>query len=144
MACPQWDRIESSGFICTKLQDISALPETFREGGTLRFSLLACPSKKVKGDGRNSRRVLLRDSEERLTWLQRQGEKNGFLVLEAHEAAKEQRYTGRKPSGAFFLSGIPFEGVLRITDAPRFRHGFQLGIGAEKAYGFGMLMVGRV
>ncbi len=143
MACPQWDRIEGSGFICTKLQDISALPETFREGETLRFSILACPSKKVKEDGKNSRRVLLRDSGERLAWVQRQGEKNGFLVLEAHETAKEQRFAGRKPSGAFFLSGVPFEGVLRITDAPTFRRGFQQGIGAEKAYGFGMLMIGR-
>lgn len=144
MALPQWDRIEKEGFHCAKMQDISALPDRFTKDALLRFSLLACPTKKVQGEGKNSRRVLLRGEEERIEWLKRQGEKNGFVVVEAHEAAKEQMLSGTKASGDFYLTGIPFDGVLKITDAESFRKGFQRGIGAEKAYGFGLLMIGRI
>ena len=143
MVRPQWERIEKSGCLCTKMQDISALMDKFQENTVLRFSLLACPSKKVKSEGKNSQRVLLRGTEDRLNWLKRQGEKNGFLLLEAHEAAKEQKISGVKPSGEFFLAGVPFEGILQITNAAAFQNAFQNGIGPEKAYGFGMLMIAR-
>ncbi len=141
--CPQWDRIEKSGYLCTRMQDISALSDRLRLNTVLRFSLLACPSKKVKGDSKNSRRVLLRGTEERLDWLKREGEKHGFILLEAHEAAKEQKLSGTKSSGEFYLSGVPFEGVLQITDAAAFQNAFRQGIGPEKAYGFGMLMISK-
>ena len=141
---PQWERIEKSGYQCTRMQDISALPEKLLQGTVLRFSLLACPSKKVKGEGKNSQRVLLRGAEERLEWLTREGEKHGFSLLEAHESAKEEKISGKKNSGEFFLAGVPFEGVLRITDEAIFQNAFKQGIGPEKAYGFGMLMLSRV
>ncbi len=143
MASPHWDRIEKSGYQCTRMQDISAILDKFQQDTVLHFSLLACPSKKVKGDGKNSQRVLLHGAEERLEWLKREGKKHGFMLLEAHEAAKEQKLSGRKASGEFFLSGVPFEGVLRIMDASAFQDAFKQGIGPEKAYGFGMLMLGK-
>lgn len=144
MACPQWNRIEKNGCRCTRMQNISDLTDHFLQDTVFRFSLLACPAKKVKGESKNSRRVLLRGTEERLDWLKREGEKHGFVLLEAHEAAKEQKLNGTKPSGEFSLAGIPFEGVLRINDAEAFQKGFQQGIGPEKAYGFGMLMISKV
>ncbi len=143
MALPQWDHIEKNGFLCEKMQDISALEESFNENMILRFSLLACPAKKVKGEGKNSKRVLLREEEERHEWLKKQGEKYGFSLLEAHETAKEEKLSGTKQSGQFFVVGIPFEGVLQITDLELFKKGFRNGIGAEKAYGLGMLMLSR-
>ena len=143
MALPQWDRIEKNGFLCDKMQDISALEESFQNNMLLRFTLLACPSKKVKGEGKNSKRVLLRGEDERIEWLKRQGEKYGFSLLEAHETAKEEKLSGTKPSGEFFVAGVPFEGVLQITDPVSFQRSFRNGIGAEKAYGFGMMMLSR-
>lgn len=140
---PQWERIEKNGFHCVKMQDITPLLDTFQNEMPLRFSLLACPAKKVKGEGKNSKRVLLRSTEERIAWLSRQGEKCGFKVLEAHEAAKEQLLFGTKSSGEFYLAGVSFEGLLCITDAALFRRAFQQGIGSEKAYGLGLLMVKR-
>ncbi len=141
---PKWERIEKYGYHCAKIQNILSLHESFKEEMALRFSLLACPTKKVKGDGQNSRRVLLRSREERLEWLKRQGEKNGFLVHEAYEAADEQALTGSKDSGEFFITGIPFQGILSITNKEAFWRGFQHGIGPEKPYGFGMLMIERL
>ena len=141
---PSWERIEHSGFHCVKSRDISLLLDSFQEGQVLHFKLLGCPSKKVSGDGKNSKRVLLRNEEEQLDWMKYQGEKNGFRILEIHIAGKAEKTFGSKESGIFYLSGIPFEGVLQINDSELFRKAFKNGIGAEKAYGFGLLMVSKV
>ena len=142
-ALPRWERVEALGYRCEQTRDISGLPKIFQKDMRLRFSLLAVPSKKIKSGEKNSRRILLRGEAERGSWLARQGEKNGFSLIEAHEAAKEQLLFGTRSSGDFYLSGVPFEGALRITDAEAFRNGFRRGIGPEKAYGFGMLMLRR-
>ena len=141
MECPQWERIENTGYRCTQMKDISALTDVFSDGMVLRFSLLAVPSKKVGGEGKNSKRELLRGADARMDWLKRQGDKYGFQLLEAYEAAKEQTVSGQKSSGEFYLAGVPFEGALRITDSQAFIAGFQRGIGPEKAYGYGLLML---
>lgn len=141
---PQWDRISQYGFRCDKLKDISQLPESFHTGQNLRFMLLACPTKKVDSEGKNSRRVIIRGEEAQLDWLKRQGEKNGFMLLEAHLSGKSEQVSGKRATGEFHLSGIPFEGVLQIQNPEAFRYGFENGIGSEKAYGFGMLMVAKV
>ena len=141
---PAWDRIERNGFHCEKTKDISALPASFRQDQMLRFKLLGCPSRKIPVEGKNSRRVILRGEEEQLNWLGKQGEKYGFRVLEAYIAGKAEMISGKKESGVFTLSGIPFEGVLQISNPDAFRSAFENGIGAEKAYGFGMLMLSKL
>lgn len=144
IADPRWERIEANGFHCEKKKDISRLPESFHAGQALGFSLFGCPAKKIAGEGKNSRRVILRGEEAQLEWLKRQGEKYGFIILEAHIAGKGEQLSGKKASGSFQITGVPFEGVLKIKDPETFRKGMENGIGAEKAYGFGMLMVRKV
>ena len=143
VACPHWERIEKNGYHCDKIQDVSELLTRFHNDMVLRFSVLTCPTKKIRGEGKNSKRALLRDESERFNWLNRQGEKNGFRVLEAHEAEKEVSLQVSKVNGDFTLTGILFEGVLQIADLDAFQNAFLYGIGAEKAYGFGMLMIGK-
>ena len=140
---PAWDRIEPFGFHCTKVKDISSLVTSFRQDQVLHFKLLACPAKKVSGEGKNSKRVLIRSEEAQLEWLDRQAEKGGFRILEAHIPGKAEKTSGNKDSGEFFLAGIPFEGVLQIAELNLFCKAFENGIGAEKAYGFGMMMVSK-
>ena len=141
---PKWERVESSGFHCEKQQDISALFKAFTRDKMFRFSLTACPTKKIMCEKKNSRRVLLRGTQNRIDWLIRQGEKNGFAIMESHETGKEVLISGNKEKKEFFLAGVPFEGVLQITDPEAFCQGYLRGIGPEKSYGFGMLMIGRI
>lgn len=140
---PHWDRIENNGFHCVKTKDISQLTSAFHANQVLRFTLFTCPTKKVAGEGKNSRRVIIRGEEAQADWLKRQGEKYGFRILEVHKDGKEEIYSGQKPSGEFHISGTPFAGVLQISEPEAFRHAFMNGIGAEKAYGFGMIMVSK-
>ncbi len=140
---PNWARIDEKGYHCVKMKDISELLSSFRDQQMLHFSLLGVPSKKVAGEGKNSKRIVLRGEEQQLDWLKRQGEKGGFCIKEAHITAKTELISGQKKSGHLYLAAIPFEGTLQITNLQLFTENFQNGIGAEKAYGCGMLMVGK-
>lgn len=123
-------------------RDMQPLLDAFANGQVYSFDLLAHPSKKVKGEGKNSTRVFLRTPEERAQWLAHQGEKYGFRVAGLHE---EEPYDlcGKRSTGTMLIRAIRFAGQLQITDAAAFRLAYQSGIGAEKAYGLGMLMLSR-
>ena len=143
MAEPHWERIENNGFICEKMKDISKLSDSFREGQVLSFDILGCPSKKVAGEGKNSKRVILREKEAQIGWIKREGEKNGFIILDAFVYGKTEILCGKRDTGTFQIAGLVFQGTLKITDPVSFQKGFMNGIGPEKAYGFGMMMVKR-
>lgn len=121
-------------------RDLAALLAGFREGTALRFDLLAHPSKKVDVGRGNSARVFLRAEEDRLAWLQRQGEKNGFQVCACRED-QPRDLRGKRATGEILFRAVRFTGILRITDAAAFRRGYERGIGPEKAYGMGMLLL---
>ena len=141
---PDADRILSFGGKLSSTSDISSLPDLYKEGAVLRFSLLACPSKKVAAaDGGNSRRVLIREPGKMAEWLSRQGQKYGFSVLECNEPSAAQRLRIGRKSGGVDLNAIDLSGVLRIDDAALFWVSWRKGIGPEKAYGLGLMLLSR-
>jgi CRISPR system Cascade subunit CasE len=141
------------------------------EGDFLRFSLVANPSKKVALEGRrNSARVELYREADQIDWLRRQGERRGFTLpglaagMEAGQAAFPQdadrlgradipevqvqrldTLEGSRTRGDHRLTVVPvrFDGVLRVTDAAAFRVGLAEGFGPAKAFGCGLMLVGR-
>ena len=96
---PDRAMLASCGANLAAMTDVSELPSLYGEGSILHFSLLACPTKKVPQTEGNSRRVLLREAEERAEWMQRQGEKYGFSLLECHEEGSEQHIQVGRKSG---------------------------------------------
>ena len=104
------------------------------------FDLLACPSKKIRREGTNSARIFLRTPEERTVWLRRQGEKYGFLIRSVHEISETQ-VCGKKETGRIRLHAVHFSGLLEVTDVKTFQAAYARGIGPEKAYGLGMLLL---
>lgn len=142
---PDWPRLARSGYSCCAggVKDVSALKGVLAEGMTLRFELLASPTKKVASSGKNSRRVFLRTEEERADWLKRQGEKCGFAVLGFREAAIPDELFGKKGATEIRYQAVSFAGILRITEAELFWKGYTQGIGAGKAYGLGLLTIAR-
>lgn len=125
-------------------RDLTPLFDGLKNGQVLAFDLVTMPSKKIRQKDRtqNSRRVLLRNPAERKTWLERQLERFGMKLLsvtenEAVHAAAWQR----RRKNAFQLRGYHYTGYVRITDADLARDAISRGIGPERAFGFGMLMV---
>ena len=124
-------------------RDLSPLLERFRPGIAFGFDLLAYPCKKVDVGRANSVRAFLTTPEERRAWLVRQGEKNGFALRALREDGPADM-RGKRRTGLVQIRAVRFSGVLEITDAERFRDGYLRGVGPEKAYGLGMLMLRKV
>lgn len=121
--------------------DLQPLVNRFAPGQSFSFDLLTHPSKKEMRTGANSHRVFLRTARERADWLQRQGEKGGFRVVSLQEGAPFDLH-GKRPTGNICLRAVRMMGRLEITDTARFAQAYQSGIGPEKAYGMGMLLLG--
>lgn len=130
-----------NGMRVTGSRDVSAMEKLFVPGKRFRFQLLTMPYKKVAdGVSKNSRRRYLRTPEERIAWLQRKGEQHGFALLEMEEQPGET-LSSYKNGHMLYLSTVKYSGVLCVTEQDRFCQAWKYGIGAEKAYGLGMLMV---
>lgn len=143
--CPDWKEAERNGYHLEEMKDISALPDLYKAGSVLRFNLLANPSKKVDVEGKkNSARVALLTQEERLDWLNRQGTKYGFDVLQVMMPSADKLFNGKRNGNPIRYVAVEFEGVLRITDGAKFWEAYRSGIGPEKAYGMGLLMLSKV
>ena len=141
---PEIPELEKNGYSLLDKTDLSSLPSLYGAGAVLRFGLLTSPSKKVANpDGKNSRRVFLKDTEERAQWLANQGSKYGFEILQSAEIGIPQNIRIGRSSGAFTISAVAFEGVLKITDDALFWKAWKTGIGPEKAYGLGLLLLMR-
>ena len=139
----QEDRLPA-GFRLTGGREVSDWLKTLDTGRTMRFDLLTMPSKKISdGESKNSRRRVLRSREERLNWLARKAEGSGFRLLSVREES-DQRFSGVRPEergGKLYLNCWRYTGILQITDGPAFQTALVRGIGPEKSYGLGMLLL---
>lgn len=123
-------------------REVSAWLDTMTAGRCLRYDLLAMPSKKVAGEGKNSRRRVLRTEEERMEWLHRKAQQNGFRLLDVTESGSTS-FSGRHSDrdGVMYWDSYRYTGMLQITDEAAFRNALKKGIGPGKAYGLGMLLL---
>ena len=137
-----WQALEKNGYTWRREQNLDALLDAFIDGRVLSFDLFCVPSKKVKCVGKNSRRVCLVSQEDKMTWLNRKGEMGGFSLLQCWENGTFLA-SGRKKEKNIRFAYTRMIGNLSITDAAQFRKTYQNGIGPEKAYGMGMLLLGR-
>ena len=141
---PDVNTLLARGYQLQEMQNVTVLKEKYTDGSVLHFNLLVVPSKKVKRDDQgNSRRVFLPTPLLRSEWLNRQGEKYGFEVLMVHEPSAEEKLSVGRKSGTFTLTAVELEGVLRIRDSTLFWPAWEKGIGPEKAYGLGLILLRR-
>lgn len=130
-----------NGMQIMQSRDVSALEDIFEPGKKLCFNILTMPYKKVSdGIGKNSRRKFLQLPEERLNWLNRKAEQNGFEILNAEEQ-KSDTLVCCKKDAMIYIPSVMYDGVLRIIDKEKFVKAWRNGIGAEKAYGLGMMLL---
>lgn len=148
-------------------KDIWPAWQKLQSGRILSFRLRANPTKRIakEGDPLKGKRVELRREEEQIAWLLRKGREMGkdmpggfdlltkklsdgqgkeFLVPRVH-VSSEGKYAGRKKDASGGCStthfAVHFEGLLQVTDADAFRQTLIRGIGAGKAFGFGLLSI---
>ena len=108
----------------------------FPVGSIIRFRIVCNPTKQVSG-----KRYFLRTAEERKAWFFRQAQKSGFECLGLSETGVEDITVQKNRTLSFTFESVVFTGLLKVTDSVMFANVLKNGIGAEKAYGMGMLMV---
>lgn len=106
-------------------------------GQVLRFRLNANPTVTREG-----KRHGLVDEDAQLGWLARQGERLGFDLDGALRFGSDW-IRARKGNGHISLLQASFEGCLRVRDAERLGVAVRNGIGPGKAFGCGLLSLGR-
>lgn len=102
-----------------------------------RFRLFANPT--VTRDGKRQGLV---SEEAQLGWLTRQGERHGFAV-EAALVTNSQQLRSRKQDSRICVLQACFEGRLRVRDAIALAQALRTGIGPAKAFGCGLMSLGR-
>jgi CRISPR system Cascade subunit CasE len=86
---------------------------------------------------------------EALRWLAEQGAKQGFAVVSNGLAVSvySQEIGGHERAArgrSFRFTSFIYEGRLQVTDVEKFRVALHRGVGAEKAFGFGLIQIAPV
>ncbi|MGD8108116.1 type I-E CRISPR-associated protein Cas6/Cse3/CasE [Pantoea sp. FN0302] len=151
-----------------------------KEGATLDFQLRANPvvtrnNKRsdvmmdakyhAKAQGVPQQQWGMLQQQAAQAWLERQGQKHGFCLIEPEEddfalwaggedsaslarstcvkAYHQHRFIRKNQEKPIVFSSVDFEGTLRITNLALFEQALFYGLGKSKALGCGMLMVRR-
>jgi CRISPR system Cascade subunit CasE len=82
-------------------------------------------------------------------WFAEHGAKQGFDVVTKGLAVSlyDQEIRGHERAGrgrCFRFTSFVYEGRLRVTDVEKFRGALHQGVGAEKAFGFGLIQIAPV
>jgi len=129
------------GFVVDGMKDLAPLEDSFASKVGFSFNLLAFPFVCKPIEGKNGKRMALKTPEERHSWMERKAEQNGFSIL----SLQEDRQVHIDVQGkAFSFDATEFSGVLEIVDPILFRKCFETGIGPEKSYGLGMILLKKV
>jgi CRISPR system Cascade subunit CasE len=165
-AKPDWSRLPAGTVtIVDGPKHVAPAYDGLQAGQQLRFRLRANPTRRVskwaakpdsdrgEQEANVGKRVEIRHEADRIAWLERRGRAfDGFELIRvrAHPGHSDDTVAAtRVDPGAPLISrprrltlgAALFEGVLRITDAERFRHAVAEGIGPGKAFGCGLLSV---
>lgn len=128
-----------------------AIPESFYEHPSYRFSLLANPTRKrVVRDAagqrkKNGKREPIVGREDLIAWLEKKQEQHGFSIdTDSLRTIPRPRQSFIKQGATGTHTATEFIGILHVTDANLFRVAAQRGIGSAKAFGFGMLCLSPI
>ncbi len=131
-----------NGMTLTGYRDISSLITDIKDGQCYSFNIMAFPSKKcsLKGHKNSQRKELFLDLE-KIDWFKNKTDQNGMRVLSI-VANRGDRCSSKRKN--FVFSGTEFTGKLMITDFEKARCSIIKGIGPEKAYGMGLMILLRL
>lgn len=123
-------------------KDVARYYDALAPGSILRFRLRANPTRRIPAnrphDSLTGKRVNLQSDEEQQAWLTRKLSEVGCQLGECSIRPGLTRQ-GRREGQRISHGTVVFDGLLRVDDADLLRAGIRAGIGAGKAYGFGLL-----
>jgi CRISPR-associated protein Cas6/Cse3/CasE subtype I-E len=150
--CPDWDRVyemwkeEEELISLTQVVGDKYVTVPVNNGDLFAFRIQASPVKNefvafnVRG-----RKKMMKNKQEIEEWFLRRASRNGFLpeMYEFDYGQVNVRVGGDDKVDYFPLTSCQFDGVLRVKEPENFKEVINGGLGPKKAFGFGMVMVGR-
>lgn len=128
------------------LYDIGKRLDAVQEGDILSYNISVVPQKSeppASPHARGKKRYILQPAEF-IPWWEKKAESNGFLVGNTsvisygfHKVSRTEFDQGK----TFSLFSATLQGKLKVTNLSAFRHAVLHGIGREKAFGQGLLLV---
>ena len=116
--------------------DASERISLIKAGMVLKFDVLLRPVKRHEG-----RSTLIRDMKSRIEWVEMLGQKYGFKIETIREVLRIQKTVFHSGTKTGRVDGYRYVGTLSVQDADLFKKAYETGIGRDKAYGYGMLML---
>ena len=136
-----WSRLERihRGY-CKDVAANKPVPlNAIESGRRFSFRLHASPSRVREG-----RRVNLVTEGDQLAWLDRVSRENGFTVLKCTRGRDYTESSRKSDGNVLALAVAEFDGVLEVDDAEKVRSALGAGLGRGKAFGLGLLSLGRL
>ena len=91
---------------------------------------------------KENQRWQIRPAEDYLEWLDQQGRKRGFTVLEA-DVVRQFTYHVKMSTATVNLRPVELMAAVQVTDSAQFNYALASGIGRMRAYGCGLLLIRR-
>ena len=111
----------------------------FNNGNRYIFSIKCNPTYR---DSASHTRQPHRTLETQLAWFKRKAQENGFEIEEETLSMLNGKvYNSIRDGENLDHQSIEFKGMLTVTDPKKFVTAYTQGIGASKAYGFGLLLL---
>lgn len=128
-------------------KDYTALLSRLAVDSKWQFRLTANPTySKPNASGRGTVCAHI-TPEHQMQWLVKQGQKNGFAVLEDASRVSASRwlqfYKGNDGNRKVTHLAVTYDGVLQVTAPEKFIEALTIGIGRSKAYGLGLMTLVR-
>ncbi|MBI3617669.1 MAG: type I-E CRISPR-associated protein Cas6/Cse3/CasE [Candidatus Omnitrophica bacterium] len=103
--------------------------------------------KSRSGDAGEEKKRLLAElvAETCTNWLKERGENNGFETLSLRaDGYRQNRFIKKKSGLPVRYSTVDFTGTLKVRDEQRFKKMLFEGLGPEKGFGCGLMLVRRI
>lgn len=123
--------------------DLSKYYAGLKEGFRANFKLEAFPYYYIFKEGKkNPVRRVIKDSKQRVEWLRKKLSESGLeLVYLAQDKDDSQKKISKASSGTGYFKTFQFSGKVVVKDEEKAARALENGIGPEKAYGAGLLVL---
>lgn len=149
-SCPDWKKVtelfEDYFFIPPAVKIIAELH--FASNEVMRFRLRANPTRRENIPEKTGKRMGLYKDIDRITWLERKGEENGFSIVE--ESLMIRPFPQRnflisdgKKNHKATLNIVDFDGLLKVENPVKLMGAVKRGLGSAKGLGCGLLSLAR-
>ncbi|SPD75245.1 putative CRISPR-associated protein, Cse3 family [uncultured Desulfobacterium sp.] len=147
---PDWGyAFRNANYLLAAPPEVKPFEPRFSKGQCLRFRLAANPTRRLSKHSPDAKEESIGKrvpvpTDQLIDWLARRAESAGFFVeRDATTIQTGYIYMNKNGKGQR-LRSVLFDGLLRVTDTNAFLETLVRGIGAGKAFGFGLLSVAPV